>query len=389
MRDLTIAGFVLGVATSVANGQGCGGWTTTILSPAGQGDSYVRCVGSVFQGGFRNVSGVGDRPLAWSGSSESVVYFDAVQSQTGIVFATFGSSLGGSDGASRPCLWRGPAFEFLSLAARGGAVYGMTAEVQVGFVSQPSGYDGATIWRGSSASARLLPFPPGGGWASSTALAVAGNIAVGFGRDNSNWTKAVMWSTAPDATEAVVLHPPGATASYAAATDGSRQGGYVFDGTRSRAVLWTGSAESVDALGPSGVNSSVTGMSFGVQVGYVANRAILWRGTPESAEDITPGWAQSASPAGVWSDGDRLQVVGSCTSWFGQTYAVLWNFESPRACCPADLNGDGVVDADDLGAMLAQWGFVAPNTLGDLNDDWAVNGADVGQLLAAWGSCTN
>jgi hypothetical protein len=130
-------------------------------------------------------------------------------------------------------------------------------------------------------------------------------------------------------------------------------------------------------------------MSFGVQVGYVANRAILWRGTPESEEDITPGWAQSASPAGVWSDGDRLQVVGSCTSWFGQTYAVLWNFESPRACCPADLNGDGVVDADDLGAMLAQWGFVAPNTLGDLNDDWAVNGADVGQLLAAWGSCTN
>lgn len=49
---------------------------------------------------------------------------------------------------------------------------------------------------------------------------------------------------------------------------------------------------------------------------------------------------------------------------------------------PADLNGDGVVDGNDLGLLLAAWGTRGP---ADLNGDGTVDGNDLGLLLAAWG----
>jgi hypothetical protein len=49
---------------------------------------------------------------------------------------------------------------------------------------------------------------------------------------------------------------------------------------------------------------------------------------------------------------------------------------------PADLNGDGVVDGNDLGILLAGWGGRGP---ADLNGDGTVDGNDLGMLLAAWG----
>ena len=49
---------------------------------------------------------------------------------------------------------------------------------------------------------------------------------------------------------------------------------------------------------------------------------------------------------------------------------------------PADLNGDGVVNGADLGALLSQWG--QPGS-GDLNGDGIVGGADIGFMLANWG----
>ncbi len=54
--------------------------------------------------------------------------------------------------------------------------------------------------------------------------------------------------------------------------------------------------------------------------------------------------------------------------------------------CPADLDGDGVVNAADLAILLAAWG---PNAghIADFNGDSVVNAADLAQLLAAWGPC--
>ncbi|MEC9373995.1 MAG: FG-GAP-like repeat-containing protein, partial [Planctomycetota bacterium] len=54
---------------------------------------------------------------------------------------------------------------------------------------------------------------------------------------------------------------------------------------------------------------------------------------------------------------------------------------------PADFNGDGVVNAADLGALLGSWGpCPAPPAFcpADLNDDDVVNAADLGILLGSW-----
>lgn len=62
----------------------------------------------------------------------------------------------------------------------------------------------------------------------------------------------------------------------------------------------------------------------------------------------------------------------------------------PDACqsLALDFNGDGAVDALDLGLLLLAWGLCpdCPSTpcLGDVDGDCAVNGVDLGALLAAW-----
>jgi len=53
--------------------------------------------------------------------------------------------------------------------------------------------------------------------------------------------------------------------------------------------------------------------------------------------------------------------------------------------CPADLNGDGVVDGADLGVLLNAWG--STDAAADLSGDGVVDGADLGILLNAWGGC--
>ncbi len=49
---------------------------------------------------------------------------------------------------------------------------------------------------------------------------------------------------------------------------------------------------------------------------------------------------------------------------------------------PADLNGDGAVDAADLGLLISAWG----DTTGyaDLNGDGVVGSADLGLLISDW-----
>ena len=53
--------------------------------------------------------------------------------------------------------------------------------------------------------------------------------------------------------------------------------------------------------------------------------------------------------------------------------------------CPADLNGDGIVDGGDLGLLLAAWGTA--DEIADIDGSGDVNGADLGLILAAWGAC--
>ena len=56
--------------------------------------------------------------------------------------------------------------------------------------------------------------------------------------------------------------------------------------------------------------------------------------------------------------------------------------------CPADLNGDRFVNAEDLGSMLGGFGdCTATPCLGDLNADGFINAEDLGSMLGQFGDC--
>ena len=54
--------------------------------------------------------------------------------------------------------------------------------------------------------------------------------------------------------------------------------------------------------------------------------------------------------------------------------------------CPADVDGDGVVDINDLFAILAAWGD-CDDCPEDVNGDGTVDINDVFEVLACWGPC--
>ena len=82
-------------------------------------------------------------------------------------------------------------------------------------------------------------------------------------------------------------------------------------------------------------------------------------------------------------------------SGYDTTYG--WGFVNARAAveavfdapaeCPADLNGDGIVDGGDLGQILPRFGETECGLAADLNGDCLIDGADLGLLFLAWGEC--
>ena len=54
--------------------------------------------------------------------------------------------------------------------------------------------------------------------------------------------------------------------------------------------------------------------------------------------------------------------------------------------CPADIDGNGVVEFADVVVLLASWGPCC-ECLADVNGDSVVDFADIVELLAAWGAC--
>ena len=56
--------------------------------------------------------------------------------------------------------------------------------------------------------------------------------------------------------------------------------------------------------------------------------------------------------------------------------------------CGADIDGDGVVNGNDLASVLGNWGPCAA-CAGDVNGNGAVNGEDLAVVLTRWAStCT-
>lgn len=81
----------------------------------------------------------------------------------------------------------------------------------------------------------------------------------------------------------------------------------------------------------------------------------------------------------------RVFGVGAQNDITGDISATA-SIEIVEDLCPADLNGDMVVDAFDLAQLLGAWG-ANPGHPADFNGDDVVNATDLAQLLGAWGQC--
>ena len=57
------------------------------------------------------------------------------------------------------------------------------------------------------------------------------------------------------------------------------------------------------------------------------------------------------------------------------------------ACCPGDLNNDGVIDTADLGILIGAFG--SSNPIADINVDGVVDTADLGALIGVFGTSCN
>ncbi|MFM7134373.1 MAG: hypothetical protein ACKO0W_08670 [Planctomycetota bacterium] len=86
----------------------------------------------------------------------------------------------------------------------------------------------------------------------------------------------------------------------------------------------------------------------------------------------------------IASCGDEYIVrVGPKSGAGGEVVVRIATSAAPCPQCPADRDGDGIVGAQDLAALLAGWGSAA----GDITGDGTTNANDLAALLAGWGAC--
>jgi hypothetical protein len=115
-------------------------------------------------------------------------------------------------------------------------------------------------------------------------------------------------------------------------------------------------------------------------------------------DETFPGTIRTQNKSGqicsqsIGDDDIAAWVLAALDDAYGSTAATTGELGTPgsyqfvtcNAECPADLNGDDAVGADDLGVLLGNWGGTGA---GDLDGDGTVGAADLALLLGAWGSC--
>ncbi len=80
---------------------------------------------------------------------------------------------------------------------------------------------------------------------------------------------------------------------------------------------------------------------------------------------------------------EYLVRVGPKGAVSGEASLVFLPGSAECPDCPADLSGDGLVDAQDLATLLGAWGTPAA----DLDGDGQTNATDLAAMLGAWGLC--
>jgi hypothetical protein len=57
------------------------------------------------------------------------------------------------------------------------------------------------------------------------------------------------------------------------------------------------------------------------------------------------------------------------------------------AACPADCDGNGVVDVDDLTAVILDWGTDGSGNGADIDGSGLVDVDDLTEVILGWGPC--
>ncbi len=79
-----------------------------------------------------------------------------------------------------------------------------------------------------------------------------------------------------------------------------------------------------------------------------------------------------------------LEVSRDDSAGSTRIFGVAWLFPEPAGGVPGDVNGDGVVNVNDLLALISAWGPCSGDCPADINGDGTVNVQDLLELLSLW-----
>ncbi len=234
--------------------------------------------------------------------------------------------------------------------------------VVAGWNDDYNGFRQGSVWTRNAAGNYIQtlmtspPIPPSTiATKSREALAISGNgqWVYGLGKSTVDGGAAWRWSAATGYQS--ILPAPVVDIGYV--TDAN------FDG--SQFVGFFG------MLGGAGGYIWIEGRGYVLLNDYAAERGV-----------VVPPKVYLNMPMGMSPDGNT--IVGTAFGSFGSSPFVL-QLGDPSPNCPADINGDGTVGAQDLASILSFWDSDDANN--DLNADGIVGAQDMAIVLNAWGDC--
>lgn len=225
--------------------------------------------------------------------------------------------------------------------------------VVVGWQDAQDGFRQGAVWNGSVQT--LITWTNGSQLGEASACSADGSVVVGSGV-SGNAFHPWRWSSAGGA---VSLGPPPTAGWRGAAVDVSA------DGTRIAAFYRPFPAPA----------------TFGQGFLWIGGEGLHNLNTYAAAQGVTiPAGVTLALPLGMSADG--YTIVGTARQ--GTTnVAFILDLPRPEPACPADLDGNGEVNAADLSILLGGWA----SATGDVDGDGTTDAADLSVLLGAWGPC--